>query len=59
MEHYSSPYNHLIGEAAALYAIASSFPEFAESDWQLGERDERAATADTPAHAYERWERGN
>ena len=35
------------------------FPEFAESAWQLGERDEHAATAETPAHAYERWERGN
>ena len=33
------------------------FPEFAESDWLLGERDEHAATVETPAHAYERWER--
>ncbi|NOT28709.1 MAG: alginate lyase family protein [Acidobacteria bacterium] len=32
LEHYSSPYNHLIGEASALYAIALSFPEFADSD---------------------------
>jgi uncharacterized heparinase superfamily protein len=28
MEHYSSPYNHLIGEASALYALAVCFPEF-------------------------------
>lgn len=33
------------------------FPEFAESDWQLGERHEQAATAETPAHAYETWQR--
>ena len=33
------------------------FPEFAESDWQRVERDEHAASAETPAHAYERWER--
>ncbi len=31
LEHYSSPYNHLIGEAAALYALGSCFPEFADS----------------------------
>lgn len=28
LEHYSSPYNHLIGEASALYAIALCLPEF-------------------------------
>jgi hypothetical protein len=32
LEHYSSPYNHLIGEASALYAIGLCFPEFHESD---------------------------
>jgi hypothetical protein len=31
LERYSSPYNHLIGEATALYAIASCFPEFRDS----------------------------
>jgi Heparinase II/III N-terminus/Heparinase II/III-like protein len=28
LERYSSPYNHLIGEAAALYALGVLFPEF-------------------------------
>jgi hypothetical protein len=28
LELYSSPYNHLIGEAAALYALGVMFPEF-------------------------------
>ncbi len=31
LEHYSSPYNHLIGEATALYALGLCFPEFRES----------------------------
>jgi hypothetical protein len=31
MEHYSSPFNHLIGEAAALFALGCCFPEFNES----------------------------
>jgi hypothetical protein len=31
LEHYSSPYNHLVGEAAALFALGLSFPEFTES----------------------------
>jgi len=31
LEHYSSPYNHLIGEAAALYMIGSCFPEFRDA----------------------------
>ncbi len=31
LEHYSSPYNHLIGEASALYALGVLFPEFHES----------------------------
>jgi hypothetical protein len=31
LEHYSSPYNHLIGEASALYALGVLFPEFRES----------------------------
>ncbi|MGQ0734885.1 MAG: heparinase II/III domain-containing protein [Acidobacteriota bacterium] len=32
LERYSSPYNHLIGEAAALFALGLCFPEFRESD---------------------------
>ena len=32
LEHYSSPYNHLIGEAAALYSLGCCFPEFVESE---------------------------
>lgn len=32
LELYSSPYNHLIGEASALYALGLCFPEFRESD---------------------------
>lgn len=35
------------------------FPEFAEADWQLAEREAHAADGETPAHAYERWERRN
>ncbi len=31
LEHYSSPFNHLIGEAAALYMVGVLFPEFEES----------------------------
>lgn len=31
LERYSSPYNHLIGEAAALYALGCLFPEFQAS----------------------------
>lgn len=29
LEHYSSPFNHLIGEASALFALGVCFPEFA------------------------------
>jgi Heparinase II/III N-terminus/Heparinase II/III-like protein len=40
LEHYSSPYNHLIGEAAALYALGVLFPEFrAASAWRRRGRD--------------------
>jgi uncharacterized heparinase superfamily protein len=35
LEHYSSPYNHLMGEAAALYMLGACFPEFrASSRWR-------------------------
>ena len=35
LEHYSSPYNHLIGEASALYTLGACFPEFAAAaDWR-------------------------
>jgi hypothetical protein len=30
-EHYSSPYNHLMGEAAALYMLGVYFPEFKDA----------------------------
>ena len=38
LEHYSSPYNHLIGEAAALYALGTCFPECSEARrwWHRG-----------------------
>jgi hypothetical protein len=32
LEQYSSPYNHLIGEAAALYMLGACFPEFERAD---------------------------
>lgn len=32
LEHYASPYNHLIGEAAALYMLGVLFPEFAHAE---------------------------
>ncbi len=31
LSHYSSPYNHLIGEAAALFLVGSQFPELKEA----------------------------
>ena len=31
LEYYSSPYNHLVGEAAALYALGVMFPEMPEA----------------------------
>lgn len=31
LEYYSSPYNHLIGEASALYALGLMFPEMPEA----------------------------
>lgn len=35
LEHHSSPYNHLIGEASALYALGTLFPEFeASTRWR-------------------------
>ena len=35
LEHFSSPYNHLIGEASALFALGHCFPEFREaSKWR-------------------------
>lgn len=32
LEHYSSPYNHLIGEAATLFALGLCFPEFRDAE---------------------------
>lgn len=35
LEHHSSPYNHLIGEACVLYALALCFPEFRDAaEWR-------------------------
>lgn len=35
LERYSSPYNHLAGEASALYALGVLFPEFREAaEWR-------------------------
>lgn len=40
LEYYSSPFNHLIGEAAALYALGVLFPEFREARaWRRRGRD--------------------
>ncbi|THG70647.1 dihydrofolate reductase [Pseudomonas sp. A-1] len=33
------------------------FPAFTEDDWRLAGREAHAADGETPAHAYERWER--
>jgi hypothetical protein len=39
LEHYASPYNHLIGEATALYILGVCFPEFrAAGSWKAGGR---------------------
>lgn len=39
LELYSSPYNHLIAEGAALYMVGTCFPEFRESErWRSGGR---------------------
>jgi hypothetical protein len=39
LEHYSSPYNHLIGEAAALFMLGASFPEFSDAArWKAAAR---------------------
>lgn len=39
MELYSSPYNHLIGEASALFALGHVFPEFADArKWKASGR---------------------
>jgi hypothetical protein len=32
LEHYTSPFNHLVGEACALYMLGMLFPEFREAD---------------------------
>jgi len=40
LERYSSPFNHLVGEAAALYALGVVFPEFKEAAaWRRRGRD--------------------
>jgi hypothetical protein len=40
LEYYTSPYNHLMGEACALYALGLLFPEFNEAPkWRRHARD--------------------
>ena len=40
LEYYASPYNHLAGEAAALYALGVLFPEFREAaSWRRHGRE--------------------
>jgi hypothetical protein len=40
LEHYSSPYNHLIGESTALYMLGVLFPEFDEAQaWRARGRE--------------------
>lgn len=35
LEHHSSPYNHLVGEASVLYALGLCFPEFRDAaEWR-------------------------
>ena len=52
MEHYTSPYNHLVGEASALFAVGLAFPEFSESrQWVRQGRRVLEATLPTQFHA--------
>jgi hypothetical protein len=40
LEYYTSPYNHLMGEACTLYALGLLFPEFAEAPkWRAHARE--------------------
>jgi hypothetical protein len=51
LETYSSPYNHLIGEASALFALGILFPEFREaSAWVRRGRSVLESTVDSQFH---------
>lgn len=52
LEHFKSPYNHLVGEASALFALGLSFPEFRESQaWVRRGRDVLEGTLGTQFYA--------
>ena len=52
LEYYASPYNHLIGEASALYALGILFPEMPEADrWRARARRVLEATLHRQFHA--------
>ena len=51
LETYSSPYNHLVGEASALYALGVMFPELGESAaWRTRGRAVLEGTASRQFH---------
>lgn len=52
LEYYSSPYNHLIGEASALYALGVLFPEMPEAaSWRQRGRQVIETHLDAEFHA--------
>jgi hypothetical protein len=52
LEYYSSPYNHLIGEASALYALGVLFPEFREAAaWRRRGREVLESRLSSQFHA--------
>jgi hypothetical protein len=52
LERWASPYNHLIGEASALFALGTLFPEFAEAPaWAARGRAILESTLETQFHA--------
>lgn len=52
LEHYSSPFNHLIGEASALYALGLLFPEMPEAErWRKRGRRVLETRVSTEFHA--------
>jgi hypothetical protein len=51
LEHYSSPYNHLIGEASALFALGLLFPEFKDAPaWVRRGREVLESALDSQFH---------
>ena len=53
LEHYTSPFNHLAGEACALYCLGVLFPEFHEAPQVAGARSPgaRIRSLDKQFHA--------